>query len=247
VARHTDEERLTQVWFAGVHSDVGGGYPDDALVHVPLRWIADEACKKGLRLHPHLTADWKARADPNGPLNDSRRGLGLYYRYNPRNIQKLTNDGFADVRIPRAKLHESVLRRIAAGRDEYAPIVLPERYAVVHEGGEIVDGATPLLKHPTQSAARCADQERVWNTVWKRRPCGSRRAMPRGSRHCRSRKPLPCTAAFPRVRQEIPVPATRTLTAVSRRSSTLPHALTAPPRAGAPALDTAAATSAGKT
>src|SRR5215213_1097828 len=82
--RGTDSERITQVWFAGVHSNVGGGYPDDSLAHVSLRWMADEACKKGLRLHPHVVSDWVARADPNGPLFDPRRGLGSYYRYNPR-------------------------------------------------------------------------------------------------------------------------------------------------------------------
>ena len=50
---HTDKEKVTQVWFAGVHSNVGGGYPDDSLACVPLRWMAAEACKKELRLHPH--------------------------------------------------------------------------------------------------------------------------------------------------------------------------------------------------
>jgi hypothetical protein len=25
------DERISQVWFAGVHSNVGDGYPDDAL------------------------------------------------------------------------------------------------------------------------------------------------------------------------------------------------------------------------
>jgi uncharacterized protein (DUF2235 family) len=36
---HIDDERISQVWFAGVHSNVGGGYPDDSLSHVPLEWI----------------------------------------------------------------------------------------------------------------------------------------------------------------------------------------------------------------
>jgi len=35
-----DEERISQVWFAGVHSNVGGGYPDDSLSYVPLQWMA---------------------------------------------------------------------------------------------------------------------------------------------------------------------------------------------------------------
>ena len=31
-----DSERITQVWFAGMHSDVGGGYPDSGLSMIPL-------------------------------------------------------------------------------------------------------------------------------------------------------------------------------------------------------------------
>ncbi|MFL5063189.1 MAG: phospholipase effector Tle1 domain-containing protein, partial [Xanthobacteraceae bacterium] len=31
--------RLRQVWFAGAHSDVGGGYPNDGLSFVPLCWM----------------------------------------------------------------------------------------------------------------------------------------------------------------------------------------------------------------
>jgi uncharacterized protein (DUF2235 family) len=163
------KEKTSQVWFAGVHSNVGGGYPDDSLAHVSLRWMADQAARAEppLRIHPHVRAEWDTRADPNGPLNDSRRGVGTYYRYNPRSIQKLTDDRFADVKVPRPKIHESVLRRIAAGRDDYAPIVLPQEYAVVTEDGHIV--APDAFEHPTQRESRCADQERVWNIVWWRR------------------------------------------------------------------------------
>jgi uncharacterized protein (DUF2235 family) len=35
-------DRLKQVWFAGMHSDVGGGYPDDSLGYVSLKWMLDE-------------------------------------------------------------------------------------------------------------------------------------------------------------------------------------------------------------
>ena len=31
-----DPPKLKQVWFAGAHSDVGGGYPDDGLAYVAL-------------------------------------------------------------------------------------------------------------------------------------------------------------------------------------------------------------------
>lgn len=39
----TKNERISQVWFAGVHSNVGGGYPDDSLAYVPLYWMMNEA------------------------------------------------------------------------------------------------------------------------------------------------------------------------------------------------------------
>lgn len=164
---HTDQEKVTQVWFAGMHSNVGGGYPDDSLAHVSLLWMAEEAAKQKLRLHQHMIDLWIARADPNGPASDSRRGLGAYYRYNPRSIKKLTNDRFADVTIKRPKIHESVFQRIVGGRDDYAPIVLPEQYDIVTSGGALA--TTNAYEHPTQSNARCAMQERVWNDVWIRR------------------------------------------------------------------------------
>jgi uncharacterized protein (DUF2235 family) len=167
--QHTDEEKVTQVWFAGVHSNVGGGYPDDSLAHVSLLWMAGEACKQGLRLHSRMRSEWAARADPNGPISDSRRGLGAYYRYNPRSIQKLTDDRFADVRVPRPKIHESVIQRIKVGLGDYAPIVLPDTYDIVHGTGALTGGQGNTFEHPTQSASRCGDQERVWNLVWWRR------------------------------------------------------------------------------
>jgi uncharacterized protein (DUF2235 family) len=43
---------LEQRWFAGVHSDVGGGYPDCALADVSLSWMADKARAAGLALAP---------------------------------------------------------------------------------------------------------------------------------------------------------------------------------------------------
>ena len=74
--RLTPTRRVTQVWFSGVHSNVGGGYPDDSLAHVSLRWMADEACKKGLGFT--RTSGTNGRRGPiqTDRLYDSRRGLG---------------------------------------------------------------------------------------------------------------------------------------------------------------------------
>src|SRR5215831_16029212 len=53
----TKEETLSQVWFAGVHANVGGGYPDDSLANVSLSWMMAEAADCGLRFKAAPEAD----------------------------------------------------------------------------------------------------------------------------------------------------------------------------------------------
>ncbi len=52
------EQDIRQVWFAGVHSDIGGGYPEiqSGLSKYPLRWMVDEAEQAGLAIRPRLKA-----------------------------------------------------------------------------------------------------------------------------------------------------------------------------------------------
>jgi uncharacterized protein (DUF2235 family) len=79
-----DQERLTQVWFAGVHCDVGGAYSKAGLSYVTLEWMMDRAATYGLQLNPHQVAHLQACANKFDEINDSRRGVGTYYRYKPR-------------------------------------------------------------------------------------------------------------------------------------------------------------------
>lgn len=44
-AHHRD---IKQVWFDGVHTDVGGGYAESAIADVTLRWMVAEAAARGL-------------------------------------------------------------------------------------------------------------------------------------------------------------------------------------------------------
>src|ERR1700730_8300830 len=176
----TKKERISQVWFAGVHSNVGGGYPDDSLAHVPLCWIMAEAQDCGLRYKtrppadPDAMANRKAARDQDGRLYDSRHGLAGYYRYGPRKIYDLCHMRFSqrrddEVEIDIPKIHESALRRIATEAHPYAPIGSPAKYAVVTEDRRVL----PLARSPYESAAhaqaRTKAQERGWNIVWFRR------------------------------------------------------------------------------
>ena len=173
--RETDPERIEQVWFAGMHSDVGGGYPDDSLAYVSLDWMLTEAEQAGLRFQAGPRAEIRRIMNANGSLHDSRRGIGAYYRYQPRKISAhclppdpttlLMQDPNVDTNamLKSVKVHDSVLRRIQQGTDGYAPIVVPADYVVVPTAG-------PAAPPPEVSAiTRASDQERVWDRVWQRR------------------------------------------------------------------------------
>ena len=93
-----DPDRLTQVWFPGMHADVGGGYPDDGLSFVPLCWMIGEAEKKGLNFEKLIVETYRSLASPTGRLYDSRGGIvGALWRYQPRNVQLLMDKNDATV------------------------------------------------------------------------------------------------------------------------------------------------------
>jgi len=68
---------IRQVWFAGVHADVGGGYaptPEGRLLSdIPLAWMARQARDAGLESESHLLSG--AELDSNAPLHRSHRGF----------------------------------------------------------------------------------------------------------------------------------------------------------------------------
>jgi uncharacterized protein (DUF2235 family) len=85
-----DKERISQVWFVGVHSDIGGGYPQDGLSHFSLKWMMKRAEVYGLTFLVPVQDAWvKSLVGPYDRLNDSRSGFAGYYRYRPRNLRDL--------------------------------------------------------------------------------------------------------------------------------------------------------------
>lgn len=179
-ATHISGETITQAWFAGAHSDVGGGYAEDALAHISLDWMIGEAAGKGLRFDADARKRLKAVINVNGMLHDSRKGLGAAYRYLPRKIETLINDRrdrANQVVIERPKIHESVFRRIANSDEAYAPIVLPANYAVMDAAGNI--HSLPRQRSPAlasfvretvdEAKARAAKQDQLWQLVAVRR------------------------------------------------------------------------------
>jgi hypothetical protein len=120
-AKTTNPERVEQVWFAGVHSNVGGGYPRQGMSLVPLDWIMSkaEAAPHNLRFVPAERLMYRFRGCGR-QMYDSRAGLGVFYRWLPRDVQKVCAANDVTPRV-----HRSVFERIARNTEGYAPGSVP--------------------------------------------------------------------------------------------------------------------------
>lgn len=136
-----EAERIKQVWFTGMHGNVGGGYPDDDLAHNSLGWMIGEVKRngkgEGLDFDSEAVRDIARRASALGKIHDSRSGFAVYYRYKPRRVDTLTHDAEARVFIEEPKIHHSVFDRIAENTAGYAPAGLPASYRVVSAKGVV--------------------------------------------------------------------------------------------------------------
>jgi uncharacterized protein (DUF2235 family) len=132
-----DRERISQVWFVGVHVDVGGGYPQDGLSYFTLDWMIDRARVYDLKLLDVQT-DWLASLiDRFDKLNDSRHGVGAYYRYKPRKLVDIYN-------LPTYRLSiREDCRNIKRIWNE-----IPDPETDVRKATGVPDGV-PLLPRPT--------------------------------------------------------------------------------------------------
>jgi hypothetical protein len=83
-----DTGRVRQVWFPGVHSDVGGGYVECGLSDLALDWMIKQTALSGLAFDPAFTK--QLRPDFQGLLHDSLTGAFKAMRSRPRNRPILT-------------------------------------------------------------------------------------------------------------------------------------------------------------
>ena len=175
-----DDERISQVWFAGSHANVGGGYPDDALAYIPLYWMMQEAQHRGLifKKAPPMDPDAFRRAasarDKDGRQYNSRAGLAGYYRFGPRKLidlchMRLSSQEGNSVEIDLPKIHETALLRLRSDSNAYAPVEIPAKYAVVTSDRRVLHGKDNPHESPTEANVRAQDQEKAWNLVWVRR------------------------------------------------------------------------------
>jgi uncharacterized protein (DUF2235 family) len=77
-----DHPDVKQIWFPGVHSDVGGGYKETGLADGALKWMLDEAGNCGLAFDPKLVA--QVRPHHQDVLHNSLSGVFSILQTQPR-------------------------------------------------------------------------------------------------------------------------------------------------------------------
>ena len=150
---HAEPQDILQVWFAGVHADIGGGYPEkqSGLSKYPLLWMIDEATKCGLQVNQatvnQLAWGIQRKGSPysyvapdiRGDLHTSLRGAWWILEYLPKSAAykewpaRRTYLGYyipdAEPRLipDGAIIHESAVLRMEA-MPSYRPVNLPKHF-----------------------------------------------------------------------------------------------------------------------
>jgi uncharacterized protein (DUF2235 family) len=127
VNRDAQDQSLKQVWFTGVHSEVGGGTADASLSDITLRWMVAEAVEAGLLVETDPRSAGGATGlevsgspDYAAPLIDSRTGpwelMHAYHR-----LEHLLHDARHDGRPPGQSVASSAKRRFDERQLHYSP------------------------------------------------------------------------------------------------------------------------------
>jgi uncharacterized protein (DUF2235 family) len=146
---------IKQVWFAGFHSDIGGGFEEEesGIAKYPLKWMIDEAVACGLRInramYNHLVLGRPRKGGsktyvaptPTAPLHNSMSAGWLLFELWPRRVKWRDwpkRPSLLGLYLPLceprridegALVHHSVFERIDAVQD-YCPPNLPPKDGV---------------------------------------------------------------------------------------------------------------------
>ncbi len=110
-SKKRDGQAVKQVWFAGVHTNIGGGYKDSGLSDWAFLWMKEQAESCGLALDQNYISD-KIHENNLGVLRNSRKGFYLLTSSYIRSIGKKIN-GYESV-------HDSANERYDQ-KEEYKP------------------------------------------------------------------------------------------------------------------------------
>ncbi|MEM6888067.1 MAG: DUF2235 domain-containing protein [Pseudomonadota bacterium] len=150
--KSSKKQDLREVWFAGVHGDIGGGYPEkeSALAKYPLYWMVKETEALGLEYKTRTVNELVLGKNPekdyvspdiNGKLHDSLKGpwnlVELVPRRRPEGSKRISMGGWT---IPlgdwRAIPEDALLHRSAVDRFDLKnkrPPNIPRNHGIAEE------------------------------------------------------------------------------------------------------------------
>jgi len=146
-----EPQDIKQVWFAGVHGDVGGGYSEEesGLAKLALEWMLREASLAGLLVNEKRAVEILGRGQPSAPnapkiaqpdptacIHQSLKGAWWIAEFLPhqqwdkasrKNKLRIPVDTPREVPVGKTTvIHESVQQRMDAVKD-YGPPNLPKQ------------------------------------------------------------------------------------------------------------------------
>lgn len=144
---------IKEVWFAGVHSDVGGGYAESEsqLSQIALRWMICEAEKADLAVDPRGKTDILGGEPPydepdprTANQHESLNGKWWIAEIWPKivHLQNIDRTWRTSIRLNLGRrrtiadnslVHESVVQRLADAGVQYRPSNLPEQRQIVRD------------------------------------------------------------------------------------------------------------------
>lgn len=110
-------QTVEQVWFAGVHSNVGGWYDSRDLSSIALCWMIEKAKAAGLKVNNKILQQRQNERKADGKIHESYKGFWVFRRDKIRMIPE------------NALIHQSVEDRMNAVK-KYRP-KLPGSYTLV--------------------------------------------------------------------------------------------------------------------
>lgn len=108
-----------EVWFPGVHADIGGGYPEAGLANSALHWMISKARKHGVQFRDDRINEFQP--DPEGKFHESLEGGWVLRGGSPRPIPS------------GATIHESAVTCRDSESCDYNPPNIPEKFSTASD------------------------------------------------------------------------------------------------------------------
>ncbi len=122
------DQTMRQLWFAGVHTNIGGGYEKDGLANIALHWIINKAKALGLEVDERFLAHYKPWHMDE--LRNSRKGK---YR-----LQRPYVRAIGETEYGNEAVHGSAIERMNASPPPPQGAYTPENLKVFLDNGGMV-------------------------------------------------------------------------------------------------------------